>query len=81
MDGLRRSIFLSCFGFAFCVLVSRLDIAAQTRTQSAVSYVELGDKFAHNGDLERAISTYGIALQFAPDFAPAYFKRGRRSPG
>src|SRR5262245_61691685 len=76
MDRLRRSISLSYLALAFCVLVIHADLAAQTRTQSALSYVELGDKFANHGDLDRAISTYGIAIQFAPDFAPAYFKRG-----
>src|SRR5262245_48130584 len=76
MDTLRRSLFLSCLGFAFCFLTSPGNLTAQTRVQSALSYVELGDKLAQHGDFERAISSYVIALQIAPDFAPAYFKRG-----
>src|SRR5262245_19919319 len=75
MDRLCRSLFFNCFGFAFCILASPIHLSAQTRAQSALSYVELGVNFAHNGDFDRTISTYGIALQFAPDFALAYFKR------
>src|SRR5262245_23582011 len=76
MDRLRRSIFFSCFALSFCILASPADLIGQTRTQSALSYIELRDKFARHGDFDRAISSYGIALQFVPDFAPAYFKRG-----
>src|SRR5438552_2631319 len=51
-------------------------LPAETRKTEAASYVEQGDKFAQGGDFERAVGAYNIALQFEPDFAPAYFRRG-----
>src|SRR5262245_18072047 len=58
-----------------CIVASRYDLQAQTRSAEAASYVELGDKFARHEDYRRAIGAYNIALQFAPDFARAYFNR------
>jgi tetratricopeptide (TPR) repeat protein len=52
------------------------ELQAETREATAASYVELGDKFAKQEDFARAIGAYNIALEFVPDFAPAYFKRG-----
>ena len=56
---------------AFCALAASYDLSAETRKQTAASYIDLGDKFAQQGDLQRAIGAYTIALQFAPDFVPA----------
>src|SRR5262245_16422339 len=53
-----------------------LTIHAETRKETAASYVALGDKFSHDKQFERAIAAYNIAVQFAPDFGAAYFKRG-----
>jgi tetratricopeptide (TPR) repeat protein len=60
---------------AFCVLAGASELVAETRTQTALSYIELGDKFARAGDFDRAIGAYNIALQFEPDFVPAFFQR------
>src|SRR5262252_9445047 len=57
-------------------LASAGSALAETREETAASYVDLGDKFARHADFKRAIAAYNIALQFAPDFAPAYFNRG-----
>src|ERR1051325_2355989 len=65
--------------WVICLLTFGLSsqlFAAETRKATAASYVELGDQFASAGDFNRAIKTYGIALQFDPDYAPAYFRRG-----
>jgi Tfp pilus assembly protein PilF len=49
---------------------------AETRKETAASYIQLGDKFAHNKDFDRAIGAYNIALQFYPDSAFAFLRRG-----
>src|SRR5215467_3992213 len=49
---------------------------AETRQETAASYIQLGDKFAHVGDFDRAIGAYNIALQFDPDSAFAFLRRG-----
>src|SRR5512134_1208971 len=58
----------------FCLLAAA-NLYAETRKQTALSYVELGDKFAVNGDYARAACAYNIALQFDPKLAVAYFAR------
>src|SRR5262245_6343970 len=50
--------------------------SAQGREATAASYVELGDKWARAGELGRAVSAYSIAIDFMPEFAQAFFKRG-----
>src|ERR1700686_601955 len=52
------------------------NLAAKSRKDTAVSYVELGDKFASLGHLDQAIGAYNIALEFAPTLAVAYLNRG-----
>ena len=42
-----------------------------SRQEAAASYVDLGDKFARAEDFDRAIRAYTIAIEFAPEFAPA----------
>src|SRR5215475_14630522 len=71
-----KSAFWGTLSLALCLAASVGYAAAETREETAASYVDLGDKFAHQGDFKRAIAAYNIALQFAPDFAPAYFNRG-----
>src|SRR5262245_10306066 len=73
--GVRRSVSVTIW-FASCVLVWWRPLAAQTRQATAASYVELGDKWAKQGEFSRAIKTYDLAVGFSPDFAAAYFKRG-----
>src|SRR5689334_14250595 len=50
--------------------------AAENRNQTALSYVELGKKLFRQGDFDKAIGAYNVALQFAPDLALGYFHRG-----
>src|SRR5215813_11926938 len=64
----------SCIALYYFAPVER--VHAETRAETAVSYIEQGQKFARLGDFARAIRAYNIALQFSPDFAPAYFNRG-----
>src|SRR5881628_3640501 len=59
----------------FLLFASFVNLNAETRRQTALSYLELGNKFADAGDFDRAIGAYNIALQFAPDFVPAFFHR------
>src|SRR5215471_20138077 len=49
----------------------------ETRQQTALSYVDLGQQFASHNDSDRAIRAFTIALQFDPDCASAYFRRGQ----
>src|SRR5215470_9593061 len=79
---LRRRAF-TALSFVYCLIFGPNYSAAETRRASAASYVELGDKWANLGEFKRAIKTYNLALQFSPDFAVAYFKRGcaRRALG
>ncbi len=71
-----KSAFLGRLCIALCLLATVDNLPAQTRKATAASYIELGDKFARQGDFDRAIGAYNIAIQFAPDFALAYFNRG-----
>src|SRR5215472_6487540 len=73
---MEKSVFSAILSFALCLAASVGYLAAETRQETAASYVDLGDKFAQHGDFKRAIAAYNIALQFAPEFAPAYFNRG-----
>src|SRR4051794_28839483 len=50
-------------------------LAAETRNQTALSYVELGNKLSRQGDFDKAIAAYNVALQFAPDSVLAFFHR------
>src|SRR5262249_49368452 len=75
MQMMTKSIFFGVCIASYIGMSPRL-FAAETRSTEAASYVELGDKMAHEGDFDRAIKTYGVALQFGPDYAPAFFKRG-----
>src|SRR5436190_7538845 len=63
------------FVLLFCVILSTNSLNAETRKETALSYIDLGDKLAHEGEFDRAIRSYNIALQFVPDFAPAFFHR------
>src|SRR5262245_58792510 len=76
MEAMGKSVFWGCVCCAIALFDSVAGLAAETRRDTAVSYIELGDQFLEHEDFERAISAYGIALQFDPDFALAYFKRG-----
>ena len=58
------------------VLLERDLAARQTRSKTAISYLERADKELQSGSLDRAISDYGIALQFDPNSAHAYINRG-----
>ena len=72
---MSNKAFLGTACIATCLLLSVGQLAAETRQETALSYIELGNKFMHQGDLDRAIGAYNIAVQFAPDFAPAFFHR------
>src|SRR5215831_17344944 len=63
--------------FLFSLFLSAVPAQAETREQTALSYIELGVKFAHVGDFPRAIGAYNLALEFAPDCAPAFFHRAQ----
>ena len=52
------------------------DLRAQSPAATAASYVDMGDKFARNGELKLAIGAYTVALDYQPDFSLAYFRRG-----
>src|SRR5262244_1300296 len=70
-----KSIFLGTLSLTLYFAASAGYVAAETRDETAASYLELGNKFARHGDFSRAVGAYNIALQFAPDFALAYFSR------
>src|SRR5689334_7859207 len=70
----KKSVTLGVLYLALCLYAST-NLAAESREATAASYVELGDKLARGGNLDLAIGAYGVALQFAPDFAHAYFSR------
>ena len=72
---MSNKAFLGTACIATCLLLSVGQLAAETRQETALSYIELGNKFMHQGDFDRAISAYNIALRFAPDFTPAFFRR------
>src|SRR5215470_12142662 len=69
----RPAIQLTCL--VFCMTAAAPRLAAES-LKEATSYVELGDDFAKHGELKLAIGAFSVAIQFAPDYAPAYFKRG-----
>ena len=48
---------------------------AISQSKTAASYVERGDKFHTQGDLDRAIADYTIAIQISPNYALTYFNR------
>ncbi|MBI3951753.1 MAG: tetratricopeptide repeat protein [Acidobacteria bacterium] len=50
---------------------------AQSRSPSAVSYLERGNAWQAKGDLDQAIADYTIALTFDPHCAIAYYNRGQ----
>src|SRR6516162_2488579 len=70
-----KSALFGGLGILLGLFISTADSAGETREQTAFSYIDLGDKFAHQGDFKRAIGAYNLALQFAPDFVPAFFRR------
>src|SRR5262245_17525217 len=71
-----RTTLLRCACLSFCFVVVWINpLQAQTRSETALSYVELGNELARHEDFDRAIGAYNIALQFEPKLALAYFKR------
>ena len=62
--------------FVLALFVAGPYLAGETLQQTAGSYVDLGDKLAREGDYQRAVATYNLALQFSADFAPAFLHRG-----
>src|SRR5262245_13821293 len=69
---MRRTM-AAAFAVAFAILWW-IPVAASQCKPSA-SYIERRDKFHSQGDLDRAIADYTIAIQVAPNFALAYFNR------
>ena len=63
-----------------CVAIGLLggtrEVASQTRSASAASYIDRGLEFHRKGNLDRAIADYTIAIPFDPKSAPAHFNRG-----
>src|SRR6516162_309640 len=72
MGELRVSV-ISCLALFLFMTAAH----GETRQQTALSYVDLGQHFASHKDSDRAIRAFTIALQFDPDCAPAYFRRGQ----
>ena len=58
---------------------------AQQATDAARIHTELGQHYLATGDLQTALTKVQMALQFDPNYAPAYFNLGllleRRSAG
>src|SRR5262245_62012249 len=73
---MSKTVILGCATLALGLFASAGKLGAETRKETALSYVELGDKSASQKDFRRAIAAYNIAIQFDDDCAPAYFKRG-----
>src|SRR5688572_27114108 len=69
-SGILRSL---CF--TLCLAAATATAGAETRKETALSYVELGNELTRNNDFDRAIGAYNIALQFEPMLALAYFNR------
>jgi tetratricopeptide (TPR) repeat protein len=71
----------SAFVAGLCLVSLFLTFApsaeAEDRIQTAASYVQMGETLAQHGDYVRAIGAFTIALEFAPDFAPAFFGRAK----
>ena len=65
-----------CFSSSNSLLAQSPQQQSNSAARSAASYVELGDQFARSGDTRRAIGAYTVAIDYAPEHAPAYFKRG-----
>ena len=61
-----KSAFFGRLCIALCLLATVDILPAQTRKATAASYIELGDKFARQGDFDRAIGAYNIAIQSHP---------------
>jgi tetratricopeptide (TPR) repeat protein len=71
---------------AFWISVSLTALAQQTvviapeaqssRAQSAATYLDRGNGWLKQGEFERAISDYSLAIAFDPGYAGAYFNRG-----
>ena len=55
---MSNKAFLGTACIATCLLLSVGQLAAETRQETALSYIELGNKFMHQGDFDRAISAY-----------------------
>src|SRR5262245_52957283 len=72
---MTRSVVVITFFLGVFVLSAAADLRAESPEATAASYVEMGDKFSHQGALKLAIGAYTVAIAFAPEFAPAYFHR------
>src|SRR5687767_3870370 len=66
---------LRTFCLILCMVASASLGWAETRKETALSYVELGDRFTDDGNFDLAIGAYSIAVQFEPNLALAYFNR------
>ena len=57
-------------------LFVREGLAKGLRSPSAASYLQRGGEYFSQGDLDRAIADYNIAITFDPNYAKAYNNRG-----
>src|SRR5688572_18383489 len=71
----KSTIVSGMFLMASAVLFT-MPLGAQSVEAEAASYVEMGDKFVKQGELKLAIGAYSVAIDTAPGFALAYFRRG-----
>src|SRR5215510_2789654 len=72
---MAKSAVIGGFFLGIVVIAVAADLRAESPEATAASYVEMGDKFSRQGALKLAIGAYTVAIEFAPDFAPAYFHR------
>jgi len=73
-----KAAFLGGLCIAVCLCAWASDLAAETRTATAASYVNSATGWRIWDSTNLAIGAYGIALEFSPEFAPAYFQSRAR---
>ena len=67
------------FALPLLLLLTSISPAQNSRATSAASYRQRGDQWLSQGELERAIEDYNLALVFAPECAATYCRAWRTS--
>src|SRR5688572_31737749 len=62
--------------FALLLLTLTTSIAEAQTSGSAQSYNERANKFMSQGEPDKALADYDIAITFDPQYAVAYYNRG-----
>src|SRR5262245_61356768 len=72
----KRFVLAFCIALPLLLILTSFARSQNSRAASAASYRQRGDQWLAQGEPDRAIKDYNLALAFAPESATTYIQRG-----